>query len=429
MKVHMIAAVLLLLAVPGRIGAQEQSAVRVAVLPLEIFSPAPPDGRSQRLAEQLAKRLGADPAVQVIDHRSLHLPVEEQASGDITPAALQRIAGMHNAHFVVGGSATYLGDEISIDVVVRATFSDAHSFKTFAAGTDTVQVLDDVAANMAREMRDRVGAIPEGMRVYVSAGQALQPATGQVPGGGAPASAGASVTDEVFSLLEAELQHEAEPTAPEQSKKTAAVLTEQFTPADVPPGDPTVTDEHPPGTAIAGQDISGAETAADMEKMADGQAVDAETSGAPPPKRQRHTTAGFSFDKPVNIHSDSLEYDNKNNTATFDGNVVARQGDIVIFADRVTGAYGGSGGLRRLTAQGNVKVVQGERIATGTQIVFFSKEQKIVATGNPRVWQGDNVVQGKTITVFLREDRYLVEGDPDDRVSATLYPKGKKAGK
>lgn len=425
MNVRTIAAVLLLLAVPCRMDAQELSALRVAVLPLEIFSPAPREGEGQRLSAQLARRLGADPSLQVIDLRTLPLP-----DGDITPPAVQRIARMHNVHFVVSGSVTQLGAAISADVVVRATFSAEESFKTFAEGTDTADVLEEVAANMTRDLRDRVAAIPEDMRVVVSAGHASPPtgAHGPSPDASDLEFSGASVTDEVLSLLESEPQRETAPAQPSRPAESVAALAEPQPPAKEPNG-PTVADVQPPAATIAEQEIPASETAADMEEMATDQAVDAETAGAPPPKQQRHTTAGFSFDKPVNIHSDSLEYDNKNNTATFVGNVVARQGDIVIFADRVTGAYGGSGGLRRLTAQGNVKVVQGERIATGKKIVFYSKEQKIVATGNPRVWQGDNVVQGKTITVFLKEDRYLVEGDPDDRVSATLYPKGKKTGK
>jgi lipopolysaccharide export system protein LptA len=73
-----------------------------------------------------------------------------------------------------------------------------------------------------------------------------------------------------------------------------------------------------------------------------------------------------------------------------------------------------------------VKITQGERIATGEKVTFFNAEQKMVLTGNPRVWQGDNVINGKKITVFLKEDRSLVEGGPENRVSATIYPKTKE---
>jgi lipopolysaccharide export system protein LptA len=104
-----------------------------------------------------------------------------------------------------------------------------------------------------------------------------------------------------------------------------------------------------------------------------------------------------------------------------------------MFADTIDVLYGekndaqpDKGKLRQLTAVGNVKVIQGERIATGQKIVFYNDEQKIVATGGPRVWQGDNVIVGTKITVYLKEDRSVVEGTPQDRVSATIFPKEKK---
>ena len=108
---------------------------------------------------------------------------------------------------------------------------------------------------------------------------------------------------------------------------------------------------------------------------------------------------------------------------------------MVMFADQMEATYAGKsgeknerGGIKELTATGNVKIIQGERIATGQKIVFYGDEQKIVATGNPRVWQGDNVIVGSKITVYLKQDRSVVEGTNQDRVSATIYPK-EKTGK
>ena len=93
-----------------------------------------------------------------------------------------------------------------------------------------------------------------------------------------------------------------------------------------------------------------------------------------------------------------------------------------MFADKMDVLYNDEGEIRTIASKGNVKVIQGERIATGENIIFFKQEQKIVVTGNPRVWQGDNVIQGKKITVFLKEDRSVIEGGPDGRVNATIYP-------
>ncbi|MFC1591710.1 lipopolysaccharide transport periplasmic protein LptA, partial [Thermodesulfobacteriota bacterium] len=156
--------------------------------------------------------------------------------------------------------------------------------------------------------------------------------------------------------------------------------------------------------------------------------LEAESAAArsQPKDAKKSDRAFFTSDKPININADSMEYDNKKNKALFTGNVVARQGNIVMFANQMKVFYTEKGGLRRVYALGNVKVIQGERIATGQKIVFYNDEQKIVATGSPRIWQGDNVVHGNKITIFLKEDRSVVEGGPARRASATIYPKQKK---
>ena len=121
-----------------------------------------------------------------------------------------------------------------------------------------------------------------------------------------------------------------------------------------------------------------------------------------------------------------MEYDNRANKGIFKGNVVARQDDIVMFANSMHVYYSDGGGLSRVDAHGNVRVVQGDRIATGSSIIFNNATQTIVATGSPRVWQGDNVVHGTKITVYLKEERTVVESDSNSRASATIYPNSDK---
>ncbi len=136
--------------------------------------------------------------------------------------------------------------------------------------------------------------------------------------------------------------------------------------------------------------------------------------------------AGLSA-QPLRITSQQLEADNKNQVIIFTGNIVARQGDLVIHADaaRVNYEKREEGNeVREIEATGNVKIHQGDRVATGQRAQFLNREQKIILTGQPRVWQGKDMVSGDKITVFLEEDRSFVEGGPDRRVEVILYPKG-----
>jgi len=139
--------------------------------------------------------------------------------------------------------------------------------------------------------------------------------------------------------------------------------------------------------------------------------------------------------QPLRITSQQLEADNKNQVITFRGNVIARQEDMTIYADTAQVFYEKKeegNDVREIVATGNVKIHQGDRVATGQKAVFINEEQKIILTGEPRVWQGKDMVSGERITVLLEEDKSLVESGPDRRVEVILYPReegGAKKGK
>lgn len=133
--------------------------------------------------------------------------------------------------------------------------------------------------------------------------------------------------------------------------------------------------------------------------------------------------------EPIKIKSDTLHSDNEKKTATFEGKVVARQGDMTLYADRLVISYSGAGSdLSKVEAFGNVRVLQGNRQATSSHAVYDPKEAVIHLDGSPKVVQGDDVVTGKAITYYLNEQRSLVTGGPNQRVEAVFHP-GSKDGK
>ncbi len=131
-------------------------------------------------------------------------------------------------------------------------------------------------------------------------------------------------------------------------------------------------------------------------------------------------------DQPLRVTSQVLEADNKNMVILFKGNVLAKQGDLTIQADVARVQYEKKDGgteIREIVASGNVKIYEGDRLATGNKAVLNNREQKIVLTEQPKVWQGKDMVSGEKITVFLNEEKSIVEGGPDRRVEVILYPK------
>jgi len=82
--------------------------------------------------------------------------------------------------------------------------------------------------------------------------------------------------------------------------------------------------------------------------------------------------------------------------------------------------------VERVVASGDVRIVQGDRVATGQQGILFNAEKKMVLTGEPKLFQGENSVSGDEVTVYLQEERSTVSSAEGSRVQAIFHPKEEK---
>ncbi len=115
--------------------------------------------------------------------------------------------------------------------------------------------------------------------------------------------------------------------------------------------------------------------------------------------------------KTIVITSNTLTADNKNNTAIFEGSVVAKTGDITMHSDKMAVFYDKSeNSIDKIHATGNVKVHKNRRALFSDKAVYFDADEKIVFTGNPKAIEGDNVISGTKIIFYFRDDRAVVEG-------------------
>jgi len=130
--------------------------------------------------------------------------------------------------------------------------------------------------------------------------------------------------------------------------------------------------------------------------------------------------------RPIDVTADRISADSARNTVTFEGNVVARQADVTLQADRIQAAYSREAeAIDRIEAEGNVRFVQEGREARSPRATFHNLEQRIVLSGGATLRQGQNTVQGEVLTIFLRENRSVVTGGKDGgRVQAVINPKG-----
>ena len=130
---------------------------------------------------------------------------------------------------------------------------------------------------------------------------------------------------------------------------------------------------------------------------------------------------------PIQIKSNELQTDNAARTATFTGKVVARQGDVTIYSDKLVIHYSSNDkDVDQVEAFGSVRIIQENRLGESDHAVYESKAGKITLDGNPKVVQGRDVITGNLITYYVDEQKSVVTSAPGKRVDAVIHPKGKE---
>ncbi len=84
----------------------------------------------------------------------------------------------------------------------------------------------------------------------------------------------------------------------------------------------------------------------------------------------------------------------------------------------------GANKIDHIVAKGQVRFVQGDRVATGDEAIYYKDRDEVVLRGNPQLWQAENTLKGERIIFNLATNKVLVESSPQRRVEALLYSKG-----
>lgn len=168
---------------------------------------------------------------------------------------------------------------------------------------------------------------------------------------------------------------------------------------------------------LATQLVSGALTLVQIPVAA----APGEPQGEPAPGRPSTRVApggalgidAFDSDAPFSIRSDELEAteDGSQRSLIFRRNVLAKQGDLELRADRLVAEYPeGAKQPSRLTARGGVSVRQGQREASCRQADYVGSEERIVCSGDAVLRDGQDELRGESIVFDLAEQRVTVEG-------------------
>lgn len=127
---------------------------------------------------------------------------------------------------------------------------------------------------------------------------------------------------------------------------------------------------------------------------------------------------------PVNVTSDKLSYVDAERRAIFSGNVVVRAQDtvitsatvqVILLPNKSQAQNQTASQLERIEAQGDTKIEQGSRKATGNKLVYTVAEEKMVLTGTPgklpSIFDAERgQISGDSLTFFTHDGRVLVGG-------------------
>jgi lipopolysaccharide export system protein LptA len=136
---------------------------------------------------------------------------------------------------------------------------------------------------------------------------------------------------------------------------------------------------------------------------------------------------------------------------TFEENVKLQQGELILTCDKIVIIYRGDDGkqktgrekngsklagnlqtvsdIKSITASGNVKIVQGDTIATARKAVYDSAKRTITISEGPRVWQGPSVMIGDTIVIYLDENRVETLQGESSKIKFLIAPGTEKKDK
>ena len=123
--------------------------------------------------------------------------------------------------------------------------------------------------------------------------------------------------------------------------------------------------------------------------------------------------------EPIHITGNSMSFDQNKRSVLWSGRVHVNNGNSQVSSDSLRVNYGQDlHDVREMIADGNVRISQGTRWATGDHAILDQTKHTVTLTGSPVVHDGEDQIAGTKITVHLDTNQSDVEN-----ARAVIYPK------
>jgi lipopolysaccharide export system protein LptA len=143
---------------------------------------------------------------------------------------------------------------------------------------------------------------------------------------------------------------------------------------------------------------------------------------------------GHDTDAPVDVGADRIEVQDRADRAIFSGNVIVRQGELQLNAERITVAYVSGGGIaiQRIDASGGVFLRSPSETARGQYAIYDIDRRLITLVGGVTLTRGASHVSGGRLVLELDSGRAVMDGGgppaPDVPGGTTMAPNGRVTG-
>ena len=126
--------------------------------------------------------------------------------------------------------------------------------------------------------------------------------------------------------------------------------------------------------------------------------------------------------EPIHITGNSMSFDQNKRSVVWSGRVHVNNGNSQVTSDTLRVNYGQDlHDVKEMIADGNVRISQGTRWATGDHAILDQSRHTVTLTGSPVVHDGEDQIAGTKITVHLDTNQSDVEN-----ARAVIYPKQPK---
>ncbi len=131
---------------------------------------------------------------------------------------------------------------------------------------------------------------------------------------------------------------------------------------------------------------------------------------------------------PIHITADKLTAFDKKGIYIFEGDVVAKRGDVTLKSDRMKVIKNlKTGQIEKVICTGHVVITKENKRATGDKAIYEANRSMVILIGNAKVVSGKNKIEAGRIVYYLDKDYVVSQADnKTKRVEVTIYPNKKE---